>query len=282
MTHAARSGASPERRLVAAELVRTRSTAVVGREVRVLDRVTSTNDLVWQMAEDGAPEGLTVFAHAQTAGRGRFRRRWISPAGKGIWCSILLRPEVPTARIPLLTIAGALGAADAIREVAGVFAGLRWPNDVVLGDRKVAGVLVEGRSGLDAPPVFVLGVGINVSFHQDEMPEEIGHLATSVEDEAGRAVDGQALAATLLARIDSYYREILADELVTIGAAWRALSSTLNRRVAVREDGKTYTGTVIDIDPVEGLLVRLDRGFVRTFRGEHVTERLDLLGETEP
>jgi BirA family biotin operon repressor/biotin-[acetyl-CoA-carboxylase] ligase len=236
-------------------------TRVIGRRIVCVDVCASTNDLAWKEAMEGAPEGTVVFAEEQTAGRGRFGRSWVAPRGKALLCSILLRPEIDLERVPLVTAVGALAAAD----VAGKEARIRFPNDVMLGGRKLAGILVEARFVGSRPDLFVLGIGLNVNAH----PPGVG--AASL----GPGVPREAAARALLEAVEDWYGR-LGGSLRDFRKAWRERSFILGRRVRVKEAGRAVEGTVEDVDPIDGVILRLDTGHLRSFRGEHV-EHLEVL-----
>jgi BirA family transcriptional regulator, biotin operon repressor / biotin---[acetyl-CoA-carboxylase] ligase len=148
----------------------------------------------------GAPHGSVYFADEQLAGRGRGDHSWISVAGEGLYVSVLLRPQIPASRLPLLPLAAGLAAADAIHTVAGLTVDLRWPNDLLIGPRKTGGILVEAKIESEAPLYAVVGVGINV--HQRAFPLDLATPATSLDLEAGRAISRQTLLVTLLKSLE--------------------------------------------------------------------------------
>ena len=222
----------------------------------------STNDLAWAAASEGAPDGLAIFAEEQTKGRGRFGRTWAAEPGRALLCSIVLRPSIDVDRVPLMTALGALAAAD----VVGPAARIRFPNDVMLDGLKIAGVLVEARFVSARPDVFVMGVGLNVSGH----PEGMG--ATSLGPKASRVDAARAL----LEAADDWYAR-LGGGLEDYRRAWRERSFILRKRVRVKQDGRAFTGIVEDVDPMDGLVVRVDAGGQpRSVRSEHV-EHLEVL-----
>lgn len=234
---------------------------VVGREIRRVKRCVSTNDLAWQAALDGAPDGTAIFAEEQTKGRGRFGRTWVAERGQALLCSILLRPSIDVERVPLVTALGALAAADVVGDAAKI----RFPNDVMLDGLKIAGILVEARFVSSRPDVFIVGVGLNVSGH----PADMG--ATSLGPKASMAAAERAL----LEAADDWYGR-LDGNLKDYRKAWRERSFILGKRVRVKQDGRYFPGTVEESDPIDGLVIRLDSGQVRGVRGEHV-EHLEVL-----
>jgi BirA family biotin operon repressor/biotin-[acetyl-CoA-carboxylase] ligase len=185
--------------------------AIIGRKSIVLEQTGSTNDAICRVAStDGLPsipEGLVVFAEHQTAGRGQHGNRWESAEGKGLWFSILLRPEIHLSHSGRLTIWAIEAIADAIRIEFGLEPAIKLPNDIQLSGHKVAGVLVEMRAQNNAPHLAVVGIGINVNQCRDDFPAEIQDRATSLAMALGRQVDRQNFAIALLKKLDLTYRE---------------------------------------------------------------------------
>ncbi len=234
---------------------------VVGKTIRCVDACESTNDLAWKEALAGAPDGAAIFAEEQTKGRGRFGRTWVAPRGKGVLCSVVLRPEIEAERVPLVTALAALAAAD----VVGDEARIRFPNDVLLDGRKIAGILVEARFISSRPDVFIVGIGLNVNAHPPDLN------ATSLGEEVSRVGAARAL----LEALDAWYAR-LDGPLREFRKAWRDRSFILEKRVRIRLNGKAFTGVVEESDPIDGLVLRLDSGHPRTVRSEHV-EHLEVL-----
>jgi len=185
--------------------------AVIGREIIVLEQTSSTNDAVSRVAStEGLPsilEGLVVFAEHQTAGRGQRGNRWESTAGKGLWFSILLRPEIPLSNSGWLTIWAIEAISDVIRSEFGLEPAIKLPNDVQLDEHKLAGVLVEMRAQDKAPHLAVVGIGINVNQCRDDFPAELQDNAISLAMALGREVALQNFAVALLRKLDLTYRE---------------------------------------------------------------------------
>lgn len=254
--------------LLAEEIRGGLDTRVIGREVIVCERVESTNDAAWELARWGAAEGTAVLAEEQTRGRGRMGRNWHSPRG-GLWMSIILNPATAADRATVLTMAASVAVAKAIRELAGCHATIRWPNDILVGGLKVAGLMVETHTINSPRETSVLGIGVDVNCTQ--FPEEIATMATSLALQTGRDVRRADLARLVFRLLDERYLQLCRGEIAPVGEEWMAMSSTLGQRITILQNGRTYTGEVVDIDPEAGLMVRLDRGFVRAFKNEHVT-----------
>jgi BirA family biotin operon repressor/biotin-[acetyl-CoA-carboxylase] ligase len=241
-----------------------------GRRLLWYAEVPSTNDCAASMAERGEPEGCVVIANAQSAGRGRQGREWVSPPGAGLYVSIVLRPS-PQA-IALVTIAAGVAVAEGIQRATGLAPGLKWPNDVYLGERKVAGVLAEGSVGADVyvgPNVqwVILGIGINVT--PAAYPPVVAARATSIEHELGRASDRGLLLTECLAALAARYDNLQSGRAEVVTDAWRARArSTLGRAVTWTSSDGTFEGIAEDIDATGALIVMTASGPTRIISGE--------------
>ena len=194
-------------RLSAATLRAGLADCTIGRDIIVLDETTSTNDVVLQMANEGAPEGLVVFAEHQTAGRGQRGNVWESSAGKGLLCSILLRPSFAAQDSARLVDWAVKGIAWTIESVSLRKVTIKPPNDIYIDGRKIAGVLVEMRAQPGAPHLAVVGIGVNVNQTPDHFSKGLRDRATSLAIVLGGPVDRNAPAITLLKHLDRLYRE---------------------------------------------------------------------------
>jgi BirA family biotin operon repressor/biotin-[acetyl-CoA-carboxylase] ligase len=192
--------------LIAEELQAQLGSAVIGREIVVLDQTGSTNDAVLQIANANPKEGLVVFAEHQTAGRGQRGNRWESAAGKGLWFSILLQPQIDLASSPQLTGWAAEAISGAIQNEFSLKPAIKLPNDVQIDRRKVAGVLVEMRAQGKSPHLAVVGIGVNVNQSHKDFPKELQSPAISLAMALGKQVDRQKFAAALLRNLDWTYR----------------------------------------------------------------------------
>jgi BirA family transcriptional regulator, biotin operon repressor / biotin---[acetyl-CoA-carboxylase] ligase len=189
-------------RLIAAELRAGLEGLRTGNEIVVVEEARSTNDLAWGAAERGAPEGFAVFAERQTAGRGQYGRRWESAPYQGLWLSVLLRPALTLRESPQLTSLLAEVVAVTITQATGCAATIKPPNDIYIDGRKVAGILVEGRTENDGSYVAVAGIGINVNQAVDDFPEELRATAGSLAMATGRKIDRAQLAIVLLRTLE--------------------------------------------------------------------------------
>lgn len=248
-------------------------TRAVGRELLHFRELDSTNTYLKQLALQEAKDGTAVIADHQTAGRGRMERVFQSPAGKGLYLSVLLRPDLPPERfLPVTALAG-VAVCDAVEALCEERPGLKWPNDPVLHGRKLAGILTELVVGEDGKPVIVLGIGINVSQMEGDFTPDVAHMATSLLRE-GYQVSREALAAELLRRLDEMYRALLADDL----EGWRQRYSrdcvNLGKTVQLlRPDGTREQAIAIDLDRDLGLVVQMKDCTVKTIYTGEVSVR---------
>jgi BirA family biotin operon repressor/biotin-[acetyl-CoA-carboxylase] ligase len=226
-------------------------------DVRRHADIDSTNREAAELARAGAPEGVVVVADHQTAGRGRLGRTWEAPPGSSLLLTVLLRPTLDATRLHLVTMAVALAAADACRAVAGFSPQLKWPNDLMVADRKLAGILAEAAFEGNVVRWAVVGIGLNVNWPVD-LPAELADIAVAANHVAGQPVDRERLLAELLARLEVRYSSI--DSLVK---DYRARCATIGRDVRVELGGEVLTGRVADVDDDGHLLVDTGDG-VRT------------------
>lgn len=226
----------------------------------------STNSDAMESARHGAPLGSAYLADEQRAGRGRGGNAWHSTAGEGLYVSVLLRPEIPSGRLPLLPLAAGLAAADAVRAISGLAADLRWPNDILIGPRKAGGILVEAQTEGRRVSYVVVGIGINV--HQRQFPADLATPATSLDVAAGRSISHQALLTALLKSLE---REAMALEnpaacLATPERMNRASTWIRGRMVEVHGP-QACTGVTAGLDENGFLRVKTDAGMVTVQTG---------------
>ena len=238
------------------------------------ETLTSTSDRLKEMARAGAPEWTVVVADRQTGGRGRQGNAWISPVGN-LFLSVLLKPPIHAAAAGLLPLAAGGAVCEAVRAL-GAPATVKWPNDVLVGERKVAGVLAEATWVDRALDSVVVGVGVNVVLSPRELPPDLRDVTTSLAAEASGSTDRDGAAAEVLERLTVWYHT-LAAEAAMIVEAWRALSVPWwGRRVEVRSGDATLVGVAEGVDDRGALLLRLDDGRVATvLAGEARRLRLD-------
>jgi BirA family biotin operon repressor/biotin-[acetyl-CoA-carboxylase] ligase len=234
-----------------------------GRPLHVLKETTSTNSEAMALALQGATDGTVVVAESQTAGKGRLGRRWYSPPGENLYCSVIMR-NVPAddlsgwlSSVPLLS---AVAVAKAVQTVSGLKPSLKWPNDILVGDRKLGGLLCESSLSGRSKTFVVVGIGLNVNSRRESFPEDIREIATSIVTETGRLCDRASLLATLLSELELYSEALLTRPPETFLIGYARLCSTLGRRVRVNmAGGETVEGLADSIAPDGSLrIVRED------------------------
>jgi BirA family biotin operon repressor/biotin-[acetyl-CoA-carboxylase] ligase len=233
------------------------------------ESLPSTNTELARLASEGAAEGLAILADEQTAGRGRLQRAWSSPKGAGLYFSLLLRPAIPQDQWPLITFVAALAVGDALREAAAVETDIKWPNDLLSGERKICGILAEA---IDSPlgRSVILGIGINLT--QRAFPEELVDVATSVAEASGRQPDRETILAALLRALSRWYsllHEPAGREKIV--AAWTSRSSyAKGRLVQVSNGDEVWQGTTCGIEDDGALRLDTATGEIKVVRAGDV------------
>jgi len=228
-------------------------------DIVILPVTDSTNRVAMEMAENGAKHGTVVVADAQTAGRGRMGRRWVSPPGKNLYVSLLLRPFVPTVDAPRLALVAGVALADAV-EAMGVPAALKWPNDLYCGGRKAAGILAEMASDPDGVHHVVIGVGLNVNMVETDFPPELQDTATSLRICAGRVFRRVDVLARLLDAVGTRYAEFIGGGFASLRDGWGRRDFLRGRRILLRRQGGEGWGTADGLDAVGALRFLPDGG----------------------
>ncbi len=230
------------------------NTKFIGKEIFYFESLTSTMDKALELALTNHGEGTVVVAETQVKGRGRLGRHWISPKYKGIYFSLILRPKILPQQASVLTVVVAVSVAEAIEKATNQRPNIKWPNDILIEDKKVGGILVEMNAEMDAVKFVVVGVGLNVSFSKAQLPPQ----ATSLAQDSSRHFFLQEI----LRRIEANYLEFNKGEVGLIIEKWRNYSSTLHSRVRVTCLKEHIEGEAVDIDLDGGLLIRKDSGFI--------------------
>jgi len=252
-------------------------THVIGKKIYSYQSTASTMDIATQLANSAAHEGTVVFAEQQTKGRGRLGREWISPKGKGIYVSVILRPKILPQEAPKITLMAAVSVANAIRKITSLEAMIKWPNDIIIGGKparggsayggKVAGILTEMSAEVDRTKFIIIGIGINVNEKKGDLPD----FATSLMEHARHEIPRIEFAKELLRQLDAHYIEFTKKGFKRIIEEWRALSATIGTRVKVMYNNRKIEGEALDVDQTGALLVRLDSGFIEKILTGDVT-----------
>lgn len=248
---------------------------LTGRWTEIVWRaeVDSTQRLARERARAGAPEGTIVIAEAQTAGRGRLGRSWHSPPGVNLYCTVVLRPPRPPAVAPQLGLVAAVAVADAVRETVPVPPAIKWPNDVLLDGRKVAGILTEMEGEADRVAFVLVGIGVNVNLGAADLPPELAASATSLRAAAGAPVDRLAFTARLLAALEARYGQFLAGGFAAIRPAFEAMAFLTGRAIRVSGPDGAVGGRVCGVDDDGALLLEAGAGGTMRVRAGEVTLR---------
>lgn len=243
-------------------------TAYVGRRLVYCTSAPSTQDIARAEAQAGTPEGTAVLAEEQTAGRGRLGRSWVSPAGTNLYLTLVMRP--PAESLRWLSMVTPLAVAEAVEGTTGLSPRIKWPNDILVGGRKLSGVLIETELAGAEVSFALVGIGLNVNLDVEAIPE-IADIATSLHRELGREAPREELLAALLNRFEALYEEARQGDAVY--RAWRSRLETLGRRVRVAFAGQQEEGLAEEVDREGRLVLRRDDGSRVTVDAGDVTLR---------
>jgi BirA family biotin operon repressor/biotin-[acetyl-CoA-carboxylase] ligase len=249
-----------------------KETGLIGNTILCLDEVDSTNTFLKRMALEGAKDGTAVLAQFQTAGRGRMARSFQSPRGKGIYLSVLLRPELSSERIACMTALAGVAVCEAVERVCGIRPGLKWPNDPVLGNRILGGILAELVIMPDGTPAAVLGIGLNVLQSETDFAPEIRSVATSVSMELGHPVVREELISELICQLERAYAALRSEDWSEWIRSYREDCVHIGKQIRLIDPNGEKTVTAIDIDETFGLIVE-EEGLRRTVRAGEISVR---------
>jgi BirA family biotin operon repressor/biotin-[acetyl-CoA-carboxylase] ligase len=258
------------------ELRTLRKEKLIGREVLFFSEIDSTNREAHDRAEKGAREGTVVIADSQSRGKGRRGRSWESPSGSNLYLSIILRPLIPPPAAPQITLLAGIAAARALSGVSGLECRIKWPNDILLRGRKLAGILAE-MEGKDSKVRFViLGVGVNVNWRREDFPDDLRQTATSLRAETGKEISRAAVAAGLLHELEEEYVSFLREGFsARIREEWSRLSWVLGKPVTLSLPEATISGRALGLDPEGALLVLDGEGKTHRFIAGEVSLRME-------
>ncbi|WP_339250025.1 biotin--[acetyl-CoA-carboxylase] ligase [Sporosarcina sp. FSL W8-0480] len=254
--------ASPDR-VNSANILNHLETSTYGRHVDYYETVESTQPIAHDAAQAGVPDGTLVVAEEQTAGRGRLFRPWASAARKGIWMSLIIRPTLTPQQAPQMTLVTAVAIVRAIEEVTGVEATIKWPNDILINGKKMTGILTELQADPDQVKAIIIGIGMNINQGEDDFPEELRSIATSLKIATGKQIDRAKLIASTLGYLEQYTNMYEKHGFGPIKLLWEGYSNTAGKRIRAVMLNETLEGTAMGISE-EGLLeLQLDDGSVR-------------------
>ena len=235
-------------------------TKILGREIISYARTSSTNTVALDLAAGGMQEGILVVAESQTDGRGRRSRRWLAPMGTSILASLVLRPSVMAREAHSVTLMSAAAVAQAIQGATRLPALIKWPNDVVINNRKVSGILTKMRTEKGWVTFLIVGIGVTVNIPRSRLPGEIAESATSLSAELGHNVSRVALLQEILRQLECRYMKVKDGKIETLKAEWKSLSATVGRQVQVTLSRQIIHGEALDIDEAGALLVQTRTG----------------------
>jgi len=245
-------------------------TRALGQHIYYYRQIDSTNQKAKELAIEGKPNGTLIIAEEQTKGRGRLGREWVSPFGTGIWMSILLRPDIHPWDAPRITLLSAVAVARSIEGITKLKTGIKWPNDIILGQKKVCGILTEMNGELDQLHWIVIGIGINVNSEQKDFPKELQGTATSLKAELGRTVDRALLIRRICTEMEDYLEGFLKSrDFLPVIQECRERSVTIGKMVRVTDSSGDWVGMAENIDVDGSLLVRkADGSLERVLSGD--------------
>jgi BirA family biotin operon repressor/biotin-[acetyl-CoA-carboxylase] ligase len=253
---------STSSKLLPYEIHKKLQTRFIGKKMRYLENTPSTIWVGKQICSEGDVDkmhGMVIIAEEQTGGIGRMGRAWVSPSG-GIWVTVVLKPHIPIDRVFMITMAGSVAVARAIRREFDLGALIKWPNDVFIGNKKVAGLLLELSAEADTVHYCLLGMGIDVNVPLNQFSLALQKDITSISAELGHEVDRASFLARILKEFENHYLLIESEEYDTIIREWKSLSCTLDRRVDIRTLKNSFSGEAVDIDEYGALIIRKDNG----------------------
>ncbi len=246
------------------------NTEIIGSEIHFYDSLGSTNTVAYELAEHGAGEGAVVIAEEQTKGKGRLGRSWISPAKGGIYLSCVLRPDILPNGVSKITLVAAVSAVKAVRKFSGLDALIKWPNDILVSDRKVAGILTELRGESDKVDFIILGIGINVNTARKVLPAG----GTSLKEESKSSTDFSRveLVKILLKEMESEYVKFKKHGFAAVRSELKSYSCALGRHVTINaSDGIKSSGKAVDINENGALVIKTEDGLKKAFLSGDVT-----------
>ena len=246
--------------LAPAEIKPLLKTKWLGKTVHYFRALDSTNSKAYELANQGAEEGEVVIAESQKKGKGRLGRNWFSPPFSNLYLSVILRPKIPPPQAPLITLMAAVATAEAIEKTYGLQPLIKWPNDILLNGRKMAGLLNEIKSETDRIHFVILGIGVNLNIDEKMFPKEIRSVATSMKREMGQGVSRKIFLASLLQELEKWYTVFLRQGEGVILKSWRERAKIKGRQVKMTSFGETITGRAIDVDSDGALIIETKRG----------------------
>jgi BirA family biotin operon repressor/biotin-[acetyl-CoA-carboxylase] ligase len=243
-----------------AEIKKNLKTKIFGKKIYSYRKVGSTNMLGYRLAETEAEEGTLIVADEQTKGKGRMGRSWYSPPRLGLWMSLILRPDIPPFKAPGLSICAGLALAQAIKEMTGIEAKIKWPNDCLIDGKKVGGILLELSAELDRINFVIVGIGVNVNHSAKDFSKSLDQTATSIKIKLGKDTSRLALLTSFLEKFERIYLDFKKNGLSSQREMIKSFSSLLGEKVTVKFGKEKIEGTAEDIDDNGSLVIKAKKG----------------------
>jgi BirA family transcriptional regulator, biotin operon repressor / biotin---[acetyl-CoA-carboxylase] ligase len=236
------------------------TTGFIGKNLHYEETVDSTQKIAHRLAYDNAPEGTVIIAEEQVSGRGRMDRKWHSPKYTGIWMSIILRPNIPLPKAPQLTLLAAVAIVQAIEERTGLLPVIKWPNDILLNGKKVTGILTELEAEADRINSIIIGMGINVNQTNEDFPNELKEIATSILIEKGEKVSRADLIKGIFVKLEKLYLLYLAEGFLPIKLLWESYAISIGRNITARTLSHSIIGKAQGITDDGVLMIEDEHG----------------------
>ncbi|MED3553613.1 biotin--[acetyl-CoA-carboxylase] ligase [Cytobacillus praedii] len=252
---------TPER-VTADEIRLGLKTEFMGRHIHSEDVVDSTQKVAQRHVFEGAPEGTIIIAEEQLSGRGRMDRKWHSPKYTGIWMSVILRPNLPPAKAPQLTLITAVAVVQAIEEMTGLTPEIKWPNDILLNGKKVTGILTEMQADADRIQAIIIGIGINVNQQEEDYPDELQTIATSLAIEYGKKLERAELIKVLLVKLEKLYSIYLDQGFYPIKLLWESYAISIGKNITARTITGSISGRALGITDDGVLMIEDSNGTI--------------------
>jgi BirA family biotin operon repressor/biotin-[acetyl-CoA-carboxylase] ligase len=244
----------------------------IPKKILRFEKLPSTNEYARKIAREGEEEGTLILAETQTRGKGRIGRRWFSPPG-GIYFSLILRPPVSLSICPFLSIVGGVAVAKGIKGVCGIEVKLKWPNDILINEEKVGGILIETEGIKERVNFVVLGIGINVNIRKDDLPKRTIWPATSIMGEINRRINCEDLIKRILIELEKNYSDFVEGKILSILKEWQGMDIFFGREIIVREGERKIEGEGMGIDKDGAYKVRLKDKTIRRVVAGDITLR---------
>ena len=246
------------------------NTKFIGNDIMLFDTVSSTMDIARQEIFNNANEGLTIAAEHQTAGKGRRGKEWFCPKHKGLMITVILKPGIPQEKVHFIMAISAIAIVEAIKHLLHIQCAVKWPNDIMVNNKKVAGILIEVHGSYKHIPTFSVGIGINVNTKKKELPENTIVPPTSLAIETGETINRTTLLKFLLQSMDTWYIFLKDNQYEYIRERWRNLCLAYNQRLTIKDKDISYNGMFVDITPSGDLILELENNAQKIISKEDI------------